>query len=104
MQIMIFYVRAWEGPSKEVLEKCGGWGFSTTARRAMLWHHEHLLRPSHLKRVENSTMFLVGRAIKDKDVVPDVLVLPEDVPSSSSNQAAEPSQPEKTDNGVRDEQ
>ena len=49
-------------------------------------------------------MFLVGRAIKDKDVVPDVLVLPEDVPSISSNQAAEPSQPEKTDNGVRDEQ
>ena len=95
MQCMIFNVRAWPGPSKQVLEQCGGWGFNTTARRAMLWHHEHLLRPFHLNRVQNATMFLVGRAIQDKDVVPEVLVLPEDVPSSSSNQDAEPSQPAK---------
>ena len=95
MQCMIFNVRAWPGPSQQVLDECGGWGFSTTARRAMLWHHEHLLRTTHLNRVQNATMFLVGRAIQDKDVVPNVLVLPEDVPSSSSHQVAVPCKPEK---------
>ena len=94
MQCMIFYVRAWPGPSKSVETKCGGKGFQTTARRAMMWHHEHLLRPEHARRVTNATLRLVGRAMQDKDPVAIARsTAPEDLPSSSSQDAAVSSGP-----------
>ena len=88
LQLMIFLVRGWTGPSAAWTRKFGK-GLDTAPRRALAWHHEHMMRENHVLRCTRADRVLFRRAVQDKDKADELLttlVYPEDVPLEADDE------------------
>ena len=83
MQLMIFYTRGWE-PDHTIATKCGGHGFGTTSRRAVMWHHVDVLDEQSQNHIVSSDLRLIGQALKDKPF--DAIVAKYRVPESGASE------------------
>merc|ERR1712194_298993 len=83
MQLMIFYTRGWE-PVHTIATKCGGHGFGTTPRRAVMWHHVNVLDEQSQNLIVSSDLRLIGQALKDKPF--DAIVAKYRVPESGASE------------------
>ena len=65
LQLMIFFTRAWRAPPA-IQDRCGGLGFMSPPRRAIMWHHVDTLDKRTLDLCKTSNLKLIGQAIADK--------------------------------------